>query len=427
MPNDQNNNRVYQINFILLVFGRMVSSMGSSVFNFALSLYVLDLTGSAAKFSMILGFSFLPLVFVNFLGGVFVDKHNKKRIMVLTDIISGFMVLVFMIMFAYYSKSIILFIGYSLILGTLQAFFGLAINASVPNWVHEEKVPQTNSTIQAIGAITNIAGPIIGALTYKAFGLQTVFLFNGIALILAGIVENFLQYHQQPSPTVGTAKGSYLDDIKVTFVYLNTRKILAFLFIFALVINFIFNSLMFLVLPYINYHVIKVSGFQLSLIQASGALGVVLGALMISMRSDHTFFLKKFFTLFRWQAILILLWLFPILPVFSGTNKWPIAIVFSVLLVLYGGMNTAQNIPMISYFQLKIPEELRARVFGVFWAALFVTTPLGLWIYGLLLTKIKWFYVTLSSGILMIILGLLFASHKYFKEFVAEFNNQEKV
>lgn len=279
--------------------------------------------------------------------------------------------------------------------------------------------------MQAIVAITNIVGPIIGAVTYKAFGLEMVFLINGIALILSGISETFLKY-QQGGSLIDERK-SYLEDIKVTFDYLNVNKIIGFLFVFAVVINLIYNALMFLVLPYINYHVIKVSGLQLSLIQASGAFGVILGAVFVSTCSDQSFLLKKFFTLFRIQAVLILLWVFPLLPMLAGTNKWPITIIFCILLILYGGMNTAQNVPMISYFQLRIPEIIRARVFGVFWAALFLTTPLGLWIYGAVLSKTPWFYVTFISGMLMVIIGSIFAGHKYFKEFITGLKQQSGV
>lgn len=423
------NNQIREIfparNFMLLILGRLVSSLGTSIFNFALSLYVLDITGSPAKFSLILGFSFIAQVLVNFFGGVFVDRHNKKNIIVCADLLSGLMVLVFMVFFRIYSQSIILFIIYTLSLSTVQAVFGLAMNASVPNFIDEETVPKANSAMQAVVAITNIVGPIIGAVTYKAFGLEMVFLINGLALILSGISETFLKY-QQGGSLIDERK-SYLEDIKVTFDYLNVNKIIGFLFVFAVVINLIFNALMFLVLPYINYHVIKVSGLQLSLIQASGALGVVLGAVFVSTRSDQSFLLKKFFTLFRIQAVLILLWVFPLLPMLAGTNKWPITVIFSILLVLYGGMNTAQNVPMISYFQLRIPEAIRGRVFGVFWAALFLTTPLGLWIYGAVLSKAPWFYVTFISGMIMVIIGSIFAGHKYFKEFITGLKRQREV
>ncbi|NLW46661.1 MAG: MFS transporter [Firmicutes bacterium] len=415
----------FKRNFLLVILGRLVSSLGTSIFNFALSLYVLDITGSAAKFSMILGFSFLAQVLVNFFGGVFVDRHNKKNIIVCTDLISGSLVLVFMALFHFYFQSIILLIFYTISLSTVQAIFGLAMNASIPNFVNAETVPKTNSAMQAGVAITNIVGPIIGAIAYKAYGLEMVFLINGVAFILSGISEMFIKYKQNPS--LINEEKNYLEDIKVTFEYLNLHKIIGFLFVFAVIINLIFNSLMFLVLPYINYHVIKVSGFQLSLIQASGALGVVLGAAFVSFSSDHSFFLKRFFTLFRMQAVSIMAWVFPLLPIFAGTNKWPITIVFSILLIIYGGMNTVQNVPMISYFQLKIPEAIRGRVFGVFWAALFLTTPLGLWLYGALLTKVQWFYVTFVSGMIMFIIGSVFAGHKYFKEFVIGLKEQNEV
>ena len=413
-------------NFILLSFGRAVSGLGSSVFGFGMSLYVLDLTGSAAIFSLIFSLSILPGVLVNLFGSVFIDRGNKKQVMVAADIFSGVMVFLFLALFKANSQSILLFVVYSVSLSLVQSVFTLAISSSIPEFVDKDNVARVNSTMQALGASISIVGPILGAIAYKAIGLDMLFLLNGTALILAGLAEILLVYvYIAPERSVESGN-SYFADMRFTFEYLGKYKVLAFFFIFAAIINFIYNPLMFVVLPYVNYNQIKVTGLQLSVIQAAAATGVIVSALVISVKKHlYKTLLRKFFTLFKAQAVLIMAWLFPVIPIFSNGSKWYIVVVFSMILILYGAMNTAQNIPMITYFQLKIPDNLRARIIGVFSTSLYITSPIGMWLYGILLENVKWTYVTFISGVVMLGLGIFAGRNKYYREFLQQQDNQE--
>lgn len=93
------NEQVMRKNIMLAVIGRIISELGSTLFRFGLSLYILDLTGSAAAFSGFLIFSVLPGLFVNVFAGAIIDRTSKKRILVLSDIASGITVLIFMFVF----------------------------------------------------------------------------------------------------------------------------------------------------------------------------------------------------------------------------------------------------------------------------------------------------------------------------------------
>ncbi len=413
-------------NFILLSFGRAASGLGSSIFGFGMSLYVLDLTGSAAVFSLIFSLSILPGVLVNLFASVFIDRSNKKQVMVAADIFSGIMVLLFLALFRANPQSILLFVVYSVSLSLVQSVFNLAISSSIPEFVDKDNVARVNSTMQALSASISIIGPILGAIAYKALGLDMLFLLNGIALILAGLAEIFLVYVYITPVCSTEGRNSYFSDMKITFAYLAKYKVLAFFFLFAAVINFIYNPLMFVVLRYVSYNQIKVTGFQLSVIQAAGATGVILAALAISIKKQmYKMLMRKFFTLFKAQAVLIMAWIFPVLPIFKDGSKWYIVVIFSILLILYGAMNTAQNIPVVTYFQLKIPDNMRARIIGVFSTSLYISSPIGMWLYGILLESVKWTYVTFFSGVLMLVLGVLANRSKYYVEFLQQQDNQE--
>lgn len=404
-----------KLNFLILSMGRAVSKLGSAIFSFALGLYVLDMTGSSAQFSMIISFSIIPGILINLFGGVFVDKANKKRILVNTDMLSGSLVLVFLVLLSMNKTNILFLSMYVICVGILQSIFELAINSSVPEFVSKEKVQSANSAFQGVGAVVQIAGPILGALLYKLIGIEMVLLIDGISFLLSGISEMFLKSNNTlVDKTEKSAK--YLDDFKLAYHYLHKMNILVFFFIFAAIINFMYNPMLFIVLPFVNYNVLHVSGIQLSIIQISAAIGNIIAAIILMTGKSNSKLLARFFTLFRIQAVMIIFWILPAL-LNSGT-KWVMTIVFGLIMIIIGMTNVAQNVPIISHFQVQVPEDIRARVFGVFITAIYVSTPLGMWLYGLLLEYFKWQYVTTITGVIMLVLSFAAYRNKHYQEFI---------
>ncbi len=419
---------MYRKNFILLALGRLVSSLGSSVFSFALSLYVLDTTGSAATFSFIVGLSIIPRIIVNLVAGAFVDRHDKKKIMVFTDIISGLSILMFFIVLKMNPNNIMIFGVYVLLLGTIQSVFALACNASIPSIVKNETVPKLNSALQSIGAVIDIAGPVLGAILYSLIGINNIMLINGILFIGSGISEIFIKFIIDERVKVNLIeKRKYITDLIMTYKYLIENRTIAFFLIFAAGADFVLLPFLQMILPFINYNILKVSGIQLSFIQASCAIGTIIGALVVSSFKNTSPLLKRFFVLFTIQAVMVTACVFPEAAVFENGSKWVLTMLFGIILLIFGAANAVQNIPMITYFQLQVPAEMRARIFGVFMSALYITAPPGMWLYGLLMEKFSWHYITGISGIALLIFGIIASKNKVFREFMkSEMFQKEK-
>lgn len=408
--------KTYRLNFILMVLGRLISALGSSVFNFALSLYVLDTTGSATAFSFIVGLSVIPRIVVNLIAGAFVDRNNKKKIMVFTDIISGLSIFIFFMVFKIYPNNIMFFGVYVLMLGTIQAIFALSCNAAIPTIVHKENVPKLNSALQSISAVIDIAGPVLGALLYKSIGISNIMLINGLLFIFSGVSEIFIRFNSETKKLA--EKRSYLSDIVMTYRYLFENRIITFFLIFAATVDFVLLPFLQMILPFINYNILKVSGIQLSMIQASCAIGTIIGAAVVSSFKDTSTLLKRFFILFTIQAVLLFTCVFTSASVFDKGDKWIVTVVFGIILLIFGAANAIQNIPMITYFQLQVPGEMRARIFGVFMSALYISAPPGMWLYGFLLEKFEWYYITGISGIVLLIFGIVASKNKIFRDFL---------
>jgi len=82
-------------NFSLLMFGKFISLTGTQMQEFALSLYVLKITGSATLFASVIIVAMIPQLLLSPIAGVFADWLDRKKIIVYLDIISGILVGIF--------------------------------------------------------------------------------------------------------------------------------------------------------------------------------------------------------------------------------------------------------------------------------------------------------------------------------------------
>ncbi len=74
--------------FILIWFGQLVSTIGSHMSEFALTLWAWELTGSATALALVGFFSLLPRIFISIFAGIIVDRVNRKHLMMLGDAIA---------------------------------------------------------------------------------------------------------------------------------------------------------------------------------------------------------------------------------------------------------------------------------------------------------------------------------------------------
>ena len=75
-------------NFYLLLIGQVISLFGNSIQRYSMSLFILDITGSASTFSVIIAISIIPTILLSPIGGAIADRFNRKHLMVGLDLIS---------------------------------------------------------------------------------------------------------------------------------------------------------------------------------------------------------------------------------------------------------------------------------------------------------------------------------------------------
>lgn len=143
--------RLFSRDFTLMILGQIISLFGNAILRFALSLYVLDTTGSAAAFGGILAVSMVPTILCSPLGGVLADRVPRQRIMWGLDFFTAALVLGYGLFFA--SRGTVLAVGVLMVLlAAIQALYQPSVQASIPALASEEHLPAANGVVaQEIG------------------------------------------------------------------------------------------------------------------------------------------------------------------------------------------------------------------------------------------------------------------------------------
>ncbi|GGG11629.1 MFS transporter [Paenibacillus albidus] len=401
-------------NITLISLSRLISELGSAAIRFALSLFILDITGSPLMSGFVFAFTYIPGILINTFAGVHIDRSDKKKILVAAEFLCGIATLLFMGIFIFVANNITLIICYVVILYTFQAIFNLALNASIPEIVSKERVMTVNSNIQSISALINIFGIILGATLYTLLGLNMLLLLDGISFIIASILNIFLVFVNKPNREEIQEK-SYFESMKEVYQYIKARKEIKLLLGIFVTINFLVTPLISIVLLYIIRDELKMSGYEMAFIEAGLGVGSIVGAVLISIKKVGKFVTNKIFIMIQLMALMILLWIFP--AFLSIESKVVMTSIYVVIITLLGLFNVMANIPMISYVQIYIPENIRASIFGVVTTVTTTSVPIGLLIFGAVMEMANWIYLVSVSGTILIVMGYFAHRSNALREF----------
>lgn len=387
-------------NFILMILGRLISELGTSMFVFSISLYVLNSTKSAALYSLVLSFSILPNILTNIIGGIIVDRCNKKKLIVGSDLISGIVIFIFFIFFKLYPSNILIIIAFNMLLTTVQGLFSLTMTSSIANVVKEKQVPKLNSVFTAYGSAISIVGPFLGVVIFEYFNMSVIFAINGFSFIISGLLELFIVFYKQNGKGETVKKESnILIDYKEVMVYLKDRVNIRLLLIINSFIALIFAPLGAIIVPYVSYNVLNVSELQLAIIQGSLAAGAIIASFLMTLITSVQYILKRLYIFIHLQTAGIFLLCLPSLFISADNKEWPITITFSICLIFLGIVAVVRSIPISAYFQTSISEHIRGRFFGFQNTLLTLSSFSGMWLYGVILDYVSWIYLVMASGI----------------------------
>lgn len=180
-------------NFNLMILCQIISLFGASILKFALSLYILDITGKAEIFATILAVSSIPIIIFSPIGGAIADIFNRRNLMVIFDFSSSLTVLVLAV-FLFNNNGSILLVGIIMtILSVISTMYQPTVQSSTPLLVDNEHLMNANGIVAGVASLTNIAGPVLGGVLYGVIGINAIIVISCVSFFLSAIMEIFIQ------------------------------------------------------------------------------------------------------------------------------------------------------------------------------------------------------------------------------------------
>jgi MFS family permease len=180
-------------NFSLLVVGGVISSLGDWFLVIALPFYVYGLTGSALATGGTFIAESLPSVLFGSLAGVFVDRWDRRRTMIVADLLRAFVLLGLLAVHS--SDTVWIVFAVSFVQASIGQFFEPAKGALIPLVVGEKDLLAANSLSSVSTQLTMLVGPILGGGVLALFGLSAVvaadsvsFLFSAVLISLVAVM-----------------------------------------------------------------------------------------------------------------------------------------------------------------------------------------------------------------------------------------------
>lgn len=357
---------------IVLWLGQFVSLVGTSMTRFAMSLWIWERTKSATAVALVWVFIFAPGILLSPVAGTFVDRWNRKRVLVVSDLVAGLATASLLLLFLSGGLQIWHVYLAALVASSAEAFQQPAQMASIINMVSPQELVRVNGLISMIQFGSLVIAPALAGTMLYTVGIPGV-LGTDIGTFLFAVVLLLLVYIPQPAATAAGAvgAGSVWRETAVGFRYLRERQGLINLLGLFMIVNLIVAVFVGLINPTILARTgnnARLLGWILTI----NGLGGVLGGLLLGFWGGP----KQ-----RMQGVL---------GGMAVMNLLGIAVVGlgrSLPVWALGAFVVALSIPLINscamaILQTKVAPDLQGRVFGVVRLVAQISFPISLLIAG---------------------------------------------
>ncbi len=396
--------KLFTKNFMLLVLGQLTSLFGNFILKLALSMYVLEVTGSAAIFAGILSVATIPTIILSPLGGILADRANRRNIMVALDALTGISVLC-ATLFLSESNALAVISTLLIILSVLGAFETPTVQACIPTMLQGDKIMKGNAVVNQVASLSYLVAPMLGGVLYAMLGLKPVMYASVGCFFITALFECFIKLnYQRPE-----GKGGVLSVVKQDFLssmqYISKEQTsIGKMLLLTAFSRFFVMGITIVGLPYIVRTVLGFNAQYYGAAESALAVATILGSVAAGLLTGK---LK----IHRLSILLASMGVF-IIPVGIAflCSVSPI-IKYAVTIVSLCGMQIVISIFSIfavSLIQQRTPNYLIGKVMAYTSTITLCVQPIGQMVYGFLFDSFSnaIYLCLIPTGIIVCAVGL---------------------
>ena len=336
--------------FTLLWTAQSISTIGSALTSLAASILVFRITGSALSVGLMLMATAAPSIFVGLIAGVFVDRFDRKRIMIAADLLRAVLVALipFLIPFGIAWLYIIVMLS-----SAVTQFYEPAHESVVPELAPDEELAAANSmmAISSFGFTT--VGFAAAGLIASRFSIEAAFYLDALSFVLSAACVALIRI--APIQADGTTTiGVVVQNLRAGGKFLMENANLRSLLILSIPVSIVFGLQNALLLPF-ALKALHATEFEYGLQEGLTSVGFVIGSLMMARLADRLHAGQWLAISFAAMALTGML--------YALQTSVPLAI---IIMMVSGLTNAPSVIGRKLIIQRTTPREVRGRVVSAF-------------------------------------------------------------
>lgn len=380
--------------FAIIWASQFISLLTSSVVGYSIIFWLSIETQSAEVLAYAFVAGNLPQIVLGLFAGVYIDRLDRKRVMIAADIFIAFCTAILFLLLIF--KSVHL--GYFYILFSCRsigsAFHTPAMQASIPILAPEEQITRIAGINQSLQSASTVLAPIIGASLISFGNIKYILLLDVVGALIACAALLFITI---PSPKKSEEKRNMWKDLEECFLAIHSKKGLPFLFVSYTLVMFIILPLAVL-FPFMTLDHFTGTPFQMGLIEALWGIGAILGGFAIATNNTMI------------KGCLLLSISYVLLGgSFLISGSLPISgyYYFAALTIIGGVAYTIFNSLFTAIIQLNMPPEILGRVFSLFFSISLLPAMISLILSGYITNYVGVTTVFVIGGGIIILVGIL--------------------
>lgn len=384
----------------LFLATQTISMFGTMLVQYAITWHITLSTQSGSMMTIAIVCGFLPTFFLSPFAGVWADRYNRKRLIMLSDSAIAFTTLIMAILFLSGHQSLWLLFVMSAIRALGSAVQTPAVGAILPQLVPEEHLTRVNGINGSIQALIMLVAPMASGALLGVAPVGIIFFIDVVTCIIAvGALYLFLPVRDHERMQ-NRQEGGYFRDMKEGILFIGGHSYLKQFFIFCGLFFILVAPAAFLT----PLQVARSFGDQvwrLVAIEITFSVGMMLGGLLIASWGG---FRNKLHTMTLSCVIMGLC-----------TMALGISQVFWIYLMfmsLFGLAMPLFNTPSTVMLQERVDKEFTGRVFGVFGMITSSMMPIGMLVFGPMADAVAIERILLVTGALLAVQALFLLRNK---------------
>lgn len=367
-------------NFLLLWGGNTFSDFGDFFGQLAMSWLIYTNTESLLSLGLTWVVFLLPRSVVRLYFGVYVDRLDRRTVMIVTTALQGVVFLLLALAALHPADIAPAVYTSSFFIGLLGAIFDLASSALLPQIVDSQDLTRANSSMEASTNADAVLGPGAAGVTIALFGTPLPLAFDAVSFFV--LVAALLFIRLPPPPPRKTREGTWWSEFKEGWVYFKNHSELLWLASLVAGINFALGGYWYVYALVYSDRVLLAGATGYGLLSAFSAFGTVVTSVYVV----RTGIARK-----RRAVVVSMMVIGFWILLLSLARTLPLAL---AIMLLYGASVTYIDVTASAYYQKLVPNDFRGRVFAFRYLVNYITVPAGI-----LFAVFAGTYLSIVSGI----------------------------